>query len=110
MTFSFYFTTFLLIKTVNHSKLWPLYLFEHPSYKLNELIVSQDLLTRFLGDVTFPSVFQLKVLRKVLETENKCVQEFVKKLDLNFEFSGIKAYFRAWYKQLPSKPVNIRFC
>lgn len=110
--FYFLFHHFLIHKDHKAFQNLVISLFANSSYKLDEIIVSNDLLTVFLRDSQTPSVFQLSILKAILESESSVIREYVKRLNLQLNFSGItgcKSYFKSWYTRFSFRPLSITF-
>lgn len=80
--------------------------------KLNECIVSNDLLGKCLQKVEEPTNFHLKFLVFISQNRNPVVVDYVKSLQLSLIFRGIngsKAYFKNWYINQNAGGVRIVF-
>lgn len=81
-------------------------------YKFNEIIITNDLLSKIMENSAKPSVFQLKFLKWISEVRNPSIERYIKSLNLNFNFgdvTGCKTYFKQWYEKLRSRSIVIRF-
>jgi hypothetical protein len=77
-------------------------LFNENDYKLNEIIISNNLLIKILelNNLENPSIFQLKFLKCILEMKSLIITKYLKSLNLKLEFNGLigcKSYFMKWY-------------
>lgn len=87
-------------------------LLNNPNYKINEIIVTQNLLGKALENNKKLSCFQIKLIKAILSIESTTVNKYVQSLNLSLKISevnGCKAYFKNWYLQLKNKNIEIFF-
>ncbi|KAM0679572.1 hypothetical protein GINT2_002201 [Glugoides intestinalis] len=88
-----------------------LFLFENFDYRIREFLITTNILTAITKESEENTLFVLKIIKKLIESENPLFKSFLEELELKIDLPrliGNQKFFFHWYNSLEKEKQTIQ--